>query len=71
MRERYSDWAFPVPQLIAAVEASDDELFVWPVFEVQKLERWHSRRTVLIGDAAHGTCDLLSQKSRWQLDLAL
>ncbi|KAF8446163.1 FAD/NAD(P)-binding domain-containing protein [Boletus edulis BED1] len=53
MRERYSDWAFPVPQLIAAAEASDDQLFVWPVFQVRKLERWHSRRTVLIGDAAH------------------
>jgi len=53
MRERYSLWAFPVPQLIAAAEASDDELFVWPVFQVHKLERWHSRRTVLIGDAAH------------------
>ncbi|KAF8559303.1 FAD/NAD(P)-binding domain-containing protein [Imleria badia] len=53
MRKRYSDWAFPVPQLIAAAEASDDELFVWPVFEVRKLEHWHSRRTVLIGDAAH------------------
>ncbi|KAH0838494.1 FAD/NAD(P)-binding domain-containing protein [Lanmaoa asiatica] len=53
MRERYSGWAFPVPQLIAAAEASDDQLFVWPVFEVRKLKRWHSRRTVLIGDAAH------------------
>jgi len=53
MRERYSNWAFPVPQLIAAAEASDDQLLVWPVFEVGKLEHWHSRRTILIGDAAH------------------
>lgn len=61
MRERYSNWAFPVPQLVAAAEASDDQLFVWPVFEVPKLECWHSGRTVLIGDAAHGALDLICQ----------
>ncbi|KAG9314562.1 FAD/NAD(P)-binding domain-containing protein [Chiua virens] len=53
IRERYSAWAFPIPQLIAAAEASNEELFVWPVFQVRKLEHWHSRRTILIGDAAH------------------
>lgn len=53
IRERYSDWAFPVPQLIAAAAANENELLVWPLFGVQKLEKWHSRRTVLIGDAAH------------------
>ncbi|KAF9229544.1 FAD/NAD(P)-binding domain-containing protein [Gyrodon lividus] len=53
MRDRYAGWAFPVPQLIAAAEASGDQLFVWPVFEIEKLSHWHSRRTVLIGDAAH------------------
>ncbi|KAF8845299.1 FAD/NAD(P)-binding domain-containing protein [Paxillus ammoniavirescens] len=53
MRERYSGWAFPVPQLIAAAEASGDQPFIWPVFEIEKLGHWHSKRTVLIGDAAH------------------
>ncbi|KAF9243900.1 FAD/NAD(P)-binding domain-containing protein [Melanogaster broomeanus] len=43
----------PVPQLLAAAEASGEELSVWPVFEVEKLSHWHSKRTVLIGDAAH------------------
>ncbi|KIJ11735.1 hypothetical protein PAXINDRAFT_15443 [Paxillus involutus ATCC 200175] len=53
VRERYSDWAFPVPQLIAAAETSGDQPFVWPVFEMEKLGHWHSKRTVLVGDAAH------------------
>ncbi|KIJ68637.1 hypothetical protein HYDPIDRAFT_106862 [Hydnomerulius pinastri MD-312] len=53
MRTRYSDWAFPVPQLIAAAEASDSEPFIWPVYEIDKLSHWHGKRTVLIGDAAH------------------
>ena len=71
MRERYSDWAFPVPQLIAAAEASDDQLFVWPVFGVGKLEHWHGGRTVLIGDAAHGALDHLCHKSWLQFSLVL
>ncbi|KAL4069466.1 FAD/NAD(P)-binding domain-containing protein [Scleroderma citrinum] len=53
LRERYSKSAFPVPQLIQASEESSEQPFVWPVYEVEKLGNWHSKRVVLIGDAAH------------------
>ncbi|KAG1716333.1 hypothetical protein ID866_817 [Astraeus odoratus] len=53
LSERYSSDAYPVPQLIAAAEASAEQPFVWPVYEVEKLGKWHGKRTVLIGDAAH------------------
>lgn len=53
LHERYSTCAFPIPQLIQASENSGDQPFIWPVYEVEKLGHWHSRRTVLIGDAAH------------------
>lgn len=42
IRERYSDWAFLVPQLIGTAAANTDELLVWPIFWVQKIETWHS-----------------------------
>lgn len=50
--------AFPVPQLIQASEASSEQPFVWPVYEVEKLSQWHTKRIVLVGDAAHGMSDL-------------
>ncbi|KAI6158731.1 FAD/NAD(P)-binding domain-containing protein [Pisolithus thermaeus] len=53
LHERYSTCVFPIPQLIQASEASGEKPFIWPVYEVEKLDHWHSRRTVLIGDAAH------------------
>lgn len=54
LHERYSKSAFPVPQLIQASEASGEQpLLIWPVYEVEKLGKWHSKRLVLIGDAAH------------------
>ncbi|KAI6045034.1 FAD/NAD(P)-binding domain-containing protein [Pisolithus marmoratus] len=53
LRERYSTCAFPIPQLIQVSEASGEQPLIWPVYEVEKLGHWHSRCTVLIGDAAH------------------
>ncbi|KAG0703101.1 FAD/NAD(P)-binding domain-containing protein [Suillus ampliporus] len=50
---RYSDWAFPIPQIINAAEAVDTPPFVWPVYEVENLQRWCSKSIVLVGDAAH------------------
>ncbi|KIK28671.1 hypothetical protein PISMIDRAFT_673758 [Pisolithus microcarpus 441] len=53
LHERYSTCVFPIPQLIQASEVSGGQPFIWPVYEVERLGRWNSRRTVLIGDAAH------------------
>ncbi|KAG2155430.1 FAD/NAD(P)-binding domain-containing protein [Suillus clintonianus] len=50
---RYSDWAFPIPQIINAAEAVDAAPFVWPVYEVENLQHWCSKSVVLVGDAAH------------------
>ncbi|KAI5991590.1 FAD/NAD(P)-binding domain-containing protein [Pisolithus albus] len=51
------EWKMPREQvfheLIQASEVSGGQPFIWPVYEVEKLGRWHSGRTVLIGDAAH------------------
>jgi 2-polyprenyl-6-methoxyphenol hydroxylase-like FAD-dependent oxidoreductase len=52
---RYSDWAFPIPQIINAAEAVDAAPFIWPIYEVENLQHWCSKYIVLVGDAAHGT----------------
>ncbi|OAX44848.1 FAD/NAD(P)-binding domain-containing protein [Rhizopogon vinicolor AM-OR11-026] len=50
---RYADWAFPIPQIINAAEVVDAAPFVWPIYEVENLQHWHSKSIVLVGDAAH------------------
>jgi 2-polyprenyl-6-methoxyphenol hydroxylase-like FAD-dependent oxidoreductase len=50
-RDRFADFGGPVPAYLAALEC-DEQLHVGP-FEWVELERWHTGRVVLIGDAAH------------------
>ena len=51
---RQKGWAFPVSEIIAAVEEYDFKPQVIPIYEVEGLKHWHTSRMVLIGDAAHG-----------------
>jgi 2-polyprenyl-6-methoxyphenol hydroxylase-like FAD-dependent oxidoreductase len=50
-RDRFADFGGPVPAYLAALE-HDEQLHVGP-FEWVELDRWHTGRVALIGDAAH------------------
>ena len=50
-RKRFAGFGGPVPAYLAALEC-DQQLHVGP-FEWVELDRWHTGRVVLIGDAAH------------------
>jgi 2-polyprenyl-6-methoxyphenol hydroxylase-like FAD-dependent oxidoreductase len=50
-RERFAGFGGPVPAYLAALEC-DEQLHAGP-FEWVELDRWHTSRVVLIGDAAH------------------
>jgi len=52
LERAFAGFPQPVRQAVDAVRAGTDELHHAPVVEV-RLERWHSGRVVLIGDAAH------------------
>ena len=47
-------WAFPVEQILQAAKQEDFVPMIFPSYEVDDLEYWHTSRVVLIGDAAHG-----------------
>jgi 2-polyprenyl-6-methoxyphenol hydroxylase-like FAD-dependent oxidoreductase len=50
-RDRFADFGGPVPAYLAALEC-DQQLHVG-LFEWVELDRWHTGRVALIGDAAH------------------
>jgi FAD-dependent urate hydroxylase len=50
-RHRFAGFGGPVPAYLAALER-DEQLRVGPI-EWVELDRWHSGRVVLVGDAAH------------------
>jgi 2-polyprenyl-6-methoxyphenol hydroxylase-like FAD-dependent oxidoreductase len=51
VRERFGRFGGPVAEYLAALEC-DEQLHVAPI-EWVELDRWHTGRVVLIGDAAH------------------
>jgi 2-polyprenyl-6-methoxyphenol hydroxylase-like FAD-dependent oxidoreductase len=51
VRQHFAGFGGPVPQYLASLSC-DEQLHFGPV-ELVKLDRWHSGRVVLIGDAAH------------------
>jgi 2-polyprenyl-6-methoxyphenol hydroxylase-like FAD-dependent oxidoreductase len=51
VRQRFADFGGPVQQYLASLSC-DEQLHCGPI-EWVKLDRWHSGRVVLIGDAAH------------------
>ncbi|KAH7929399.1 FAD/NAD(P)-binding domain-containing protein [Leucogyrophana mollusca] len=55
LNRRFSDWAFPVSQILEVAEKSTAKApLLWPISEVEGLPHWHNDGTVvLIGDAAH------------------
>jgi FAD-dependent urate hydroxylase len=52
-RRRFARLGGPVPQYLAALETDDQVRF--DVIEWLDLDRWHSGRVLLIGDAAHAS----------------
>jgi 2-polyprenyl-6-methoxyphenol hydroxylase-like FAD-dependent oxidoreductase len=51
VRKRFSAFGGPVPEYLASL-LCDEQIHCGPI-ELVKLDRWHSGRVVLIGDAAH------------------
>ena len=54
-REGYAEWGDMARQIIDAVCANKETLYLWPFMRMPKLERWFSDtgRVLLVGDAAH------------------
>jgi 2-polyprenyl-6-methoxyphenol hydroxylase-like FAD-dependent oxidoreductase len=59
LRERFALFGEPVQQYLAAL-TSDEQLHVSPIEWVQS-DQWHTRRVVLIGDAAHASIPMMGQ----------
>ncbi|MEM7118003.1 MAG: FAD-dependent monooxygenase [Chloroflexota bacterium] len=55
----FGDWAAPVPEIMAQVEAQD--IIERPLFDMMPLERWYHQRTAVLGDAAHAMTPSLGQ----------
>jgi len=51
VRKRFAGFGGPIPEYLAALSC-DEQLHCGPI-EWVELDRWHSSRVVLIGDAAH------------------
>jgi 2-polyprenyl-6-methoxyphenol hydroxylase-like FAD-dependent oxidoreductase len=54
VRERISDFAYPVPQILEATDTSHN-LFRWVVKYRKPLKQWSKGRISILGDAAHPT----------------
>jgi 2-polyprenyl-6-methoxyphenol hydroxylase-like FAD-dependent oxidoreductase len=59
LRERYGDWPFGVGHLLA--HTPSERILQNDVFDRKPARTWHTRRTVLLGDAAHPTTPNLGQ----------
>ncbi len=60
----HGDWAAPIPQLI---QSATDVLNV-AIHDIPSLPRWHSGRTILIGDAAHAVAPHSGQGASMALE---
>ncbi len=59
LRERFAAFGEPVRQYLAAL-STDEQMHVSPIEWVES-EVWHTRRMVLIGDAAHASIPMMGQ----------
>lgn len=59
LQEAYQDFPEPVQQLLEHTPATD--IITTELGDLPKVDTWHSRRVVLIGDAAHGMTPNLGQ----------
>jgi len=56
---RFGEWHDPVPAVLRATPA--DRILRTDIFDRDPIERWHDRRVVLLGDAAHPMTPNLGQ----------
>jgi len=64
LMELHGDWAAPVPQLIQ----SATDILNLAIHDIPNLPRWHSGRTILIGDAAHAVAPHSGQGASMALE---
>ncbi|HEY7143537.1 MAG TPA: FAD-dependent monooxygenase [Streptosporangiaceae bacterium] len=69
LRDRFGGFGGPVPAFLAALE-HDGQLHSGPI-EWVELDRWHTGRVVLIGDAAHASTPHLGEGGSMALEDAL
>ena len=58
----------PIGRILAAVPAIER---AWPIYDMPPIERWHSRRVVLMGDAAHAVAPHAGQGAAMALEDAV
>lgn len=66
MRESLHGFPEPVDALLTRLES--ENLIHWPIYDIQNLDRWHSTRTVLVGDAAHASAPTLGQGTNMAIE---
>ena len=69
VRKRFAGFGGPVPEYLASLSC-DEQLHCGPI-ECVELDRWHSGRVVLIGDAAHAGPPMMAQGGCMAMEDAL
>lgn len=69
VRKRFAGFGGPVPEYLASLSC-DEQLHCGPI-EWVELDRWHSGRVVLIGDAAHAGPPMMAQGGCMAMEDAL
>jgi 2-polyprenyl-6-methoxyphenol hydroxylase-like FAD-dependent oxidoreductase len=56
------------PEPITKIIAATENIFVYPVYDIPTLPKWHTKRVCLIGDAAHATAPHIGQGASLALE---
>ncbi len=68
LRDLHAKDPEPVREILAAVKAIDQD---YPIFDMPRLERWHTDRSILLGDAAHAVSPHAGQGASMALEDAV
>jgi 2-polyprenyl-6-methoxyphenol hydroxylase-like FAD-dependent oxidoreductase len=68
LREAFTRDAGPA---IALVDATQDDVAAYPIFDLPSVPRWHAGRLVITGDAAHATSPTSGQGASMAIEDAV